>query len=54
LANEARLPLNDGVLMLAILSPIIDIANELAFSPDIPANNDPIILSLLPSCQNAC
>jgi hypothetical protein len=42
------------VFMLAMLSPITDISKELAFSPDIPEYNEPIILSLLPYHKNVC
>ncbi len=54
LANEDRLPLNEVVFMLAMLSPITDISRELAFSPDIPEYNEPIILSLLPCLKKVC
>jgi hypothetical protein len=54
LENEARLPLNEEVFMLAILSPITDIARAFELSPEIPAYNEPIILSLLPFCYSLC
>jgi hypothetical protein len=47
LANKGELALNAVVLTLAILSPITDMAVELAFNPDIPANKDPIMIFLL-------
>jgi hypothetical protein len=43
LANEDLLDLNAVVFTLAILSPITVMAVELALSPDMPANNEPII-----------
>jgi inosine-uridine nucleoside N-ribohydrolase len=44
LAKEELLPLNATVLTLAMLSPMTAIALAFAFSPDIPANSDEIIL----------
>jgi hypothetical protein len=43
LANADRLDLKAVVLTLAMLSPTTVMAVALAFSPDIPANKDPIM-----------
>ena len=45
LAKEGREPLNAVVLTLAMLSPMTDMAQELALRPEMPAYKEPIIIS---------
>ena len=47
LENDMLELLKPVVLTLAILSPITDMAAELAFNPDIPEYNEPNIFYLL-------